>query len=95
MAGRAAAKRAAASASKSRSSETLISDNRAPRLLVAAKPKEIVASDATVSGAAKRAAPVLHVRSPAEATTLRLPERPPVVAEAKPIRHSSKTPNSN
>ena len=86
MAERAAAKRAAASASKSRDPETLISDNRAPRLSVAGKPKEIVASDATVSGTAKRAAPVVHVRSPAEATTLRLPERPPVVAEAKPTK---------
>ena len=86
VAERAAAKRAAASASKSRDPETLISDNRAPWLSVAGKPKEIVASDATVSGAAKRAAPVVHVRSPAEATTLRLPERPPVVAEAKPTK---------
>jgi hypothetical protein len=35
---------------------------------------------------AKRTGPVVHMRPPAESTTLRLPERPTVVVEAKPTK---------
>ena len=36
--------------------------------------------------AAKRTGPVVHMRPPAEPTTLRLPERPTMVVEAKPTK---------